>query len=112
MMVPKVKSREQETTVVAQNPTAFLVFPAPIIQGVMRNPLTLSGSIYNGVAWGILVTTCDRSFKALAMFLLFLAKSSELRGELARKPTENGDELREGFVARGEGCLGNRVARK
>ena len=97
---------------VAQNPIAFLILPALIIQGVMRNRLTLSGSIYNGVACGILGTTCDKSFKALAMFLLFLAKSSELRGKLARKPTENGDELREGFVARGEGSLGNRVTSK
>lgn len=55
MKVPKVKSREQETTVVAQNPIAFLVFPVLIIQGVMRNPLTLSESIYNRFAGGILV---------------------------------------------------------
>lgn len=97
---------------VAQDPIAFPVLPAPIIQGVMRNLRILSVLIYNGVAWGILVTTCDRCLKALAMFLLFLAKSSELRGKLACKPTENGDELREGFVACGESCLGNRVASK
>ena len=58
----------------------------------------------------MIVPMWDRSFHTLAMFLLFLAKSSDLRGKLARKPTEHSNELPEGFVTSGEGSLGDRAA--
>lgn len=48
-IVMEASPLQMKVPVVAQNPIAFLISPVPIIQGVMRNPLTLSGSIYNGL---------------------------------------------------------------
>ena len=94
----------------AQFLIAFPIFPVLINPSVLSHLPALHPLVARDNAIVMIVPMGDRSFHTLAMFLLFLAKSSDLRGKLARKTTEHSNELAKGFVTGGEGSLGDRAA--
>lgn len=93
----------------AQFLIAFPVFAVLKIPSVLSHLPALCPLVVRDIAMVMIVPIWERSFHTLAMFLLFFAKSSDLGGKLARKPTEHCNELPKGFVTGGEGSLGNRA---
>ena len=93
----------------AQFLIAFPIFPVLINPSMLSHLPALRPLVVRDITMVMIVPMWDRGFHTLAMFLLFLAKSSDLRGKLARKTTEHSNELAKGFVTGGEGSLGNRA---